>query len=154
MLNLTNLIQSLNELCEELHEEYEINFGGCCFVASLIAKHFDRLNILYELVVYNDYDLNIDDIQNEVSNKVTNQDSDSVTGYNTCSHYCLNVFGFGIINEGGFGDMSEHHIKNINSSNISWIYKNTKWNPDYLTINNNRIKTIINSFFKKYEENY
>lgn len=142
---------SINKLCNFLEEIYYVNSGGCCFIASLIANHLDRLGISYDLIVYSSLEKDLDYIQLEVSSKVKNKSlHKSVTGNHTCNHYCLSIKGAGEINEGNF-DYPKYIIKNVHSSNIRWIYKNGVWNDYYSTRNNKIIKSIVKSFFKQYE---
>lgn len=58
-LNVHKLVRNLNELCDNLVKEYDVNCGGCCYVAYEIAKHLDRFHISYELRVLNDYPINL-----------------------------------------------------------------------------------------------
>lgn len=150
-LNIHALYRSVNNLCEFLDTEYNINNGGCCFIAALLAKHLDHLKIPYNLVVYDDFGRDIESIQYEVFVKVKNSSyRNSVTGKSTCSHYCLYIIGAGEVNSGNFSGY-KYTIKDVCSSNIRWIYRCGKWNPCYDTANNNTIKSIVKSFFKRYE---
>lgn len=151
-MNIHSLHESINRLCYFLDEEYNINNGGCCFVASVIAKHFDYLKIPYSLVTYADLERDIDYIQHEVSCKVRNTSQrKSVTGIHTCTHYCLLIEGAGEVNSGEFDDCHKYIIKDIHSANIRWICRNGLWNKEYDTNNNTIIKGIIKAFFKRYE---
>lgn len=151
-LNIHSLCKSINRLCEFLNEEYNINCGGCCFIASILAEHLDRLKIPYDLIAYDYLGKDVDYIQHEVSTKVKNKSyRKSVTGNHTCNHYCLFIEGAGEINSGDFEGCVRHVIKDVQSSNIRWIYRNGEWNIDYDTDNNKVIKNIVKSFFKSYE---
>ena len=46
------LRRSLNSLCEFLDIEYKINEGGCCWIASEIARHLDELKIPYAIQLF------------------------------------------------------------------------------------------------------
>lgn len=145
------LRRSLNSLCEFLDIEYKINGGGCCWIASEIARHLDELKIPYDLVIYDFKNKDSELISNEVRNMRKNRKSShSVAGYNSCNHYCLYIHDCGIIN----GDYSGNRylIKDINYKNISWIYKKSCWNHCYDTTNNKTIKKILNLFFRKYDK--
>lgn len=153
ILNVHALRTSINRLCEFLDEEYNINSGGCCFIASLLSKHLDNLKVPYSLVAYDYIERDEYCIQYEVSKKVKNKFvRGSVTGIHSCNHYCLYIEGAGEINSGEFENCSRYVIKDIKSSNIQWIYKNGKWNDRYSIDNNKAIKNIIKSFFKQYEK--
>lgn len=146
MINL----EKLNELCEELDEAYRINAGGCCYVAYLIAKNLDKLDIDWELCILNDYTLNEDSIKEEVRNNCLNCNvGSSICGENTSIHYCLKIPEFGLINKGHFNltYYNLYFIDRIKSSDILWIYDEGFWNLDYDTDFNSEIESIINNWF-------
>lgn len=151
-LNIHSLCKSINNLCDFLDTEYNINNGGCCFIASLLATHLDKLGIPYDLITYSYFEKDLDYIQYEVSSKVKNKSyRKSVTGNHTCEHYSLFIKGAGEINEGDFDNFVRYVIKDVQGSNIRWIYRNGTWNTDYNTCNNKAVKNIVKSFFKQYE---
>lgn len=153
-LSYYSLLKNLNSLCRFLDETYNINEGGCCYLASLIAKHLDKLNIKYDLIIYDSYSRNRENIKCEVINRRRNKGlNNSVTGYYSCNHYCIRLRGAGVIN--GNGDYTEEHrysIPNISYKNIRWIYKNSRWNKCYQVQYNKTIKNIVKEFFKDYEK--
>ena len=128
--------------------------GGCCYLASLIAKHLDKLNIKYDLIIYDNYSRNRENIKCEVISRRRNKGlNNSVTGRYSCNHYCIRLRGAGVIN--GNGDYTEEHrysIPNISYKNIRWIYKNSRWNKCYKVQYNKTIKNIVKEFFKNYEK--
>ena len=128
--------------------------GGCCYLASLIAKHLDKLNIKYDLIIYDNYSRNRENIKCEVISRRRNKGlNNSVTGRYSCNHYCIRLRGAGVIN--GNGDYAEEHrysIPNISYKNIRWIYKNSRWNKCYKVQYNKTIKNIVKEFFKNYEK--
>ena len=128
--------------------------GGCCYLASLIAKHLDKLNIKYDLIIYDNYSSNRENIKCEVISRRRNKGlNNSVTGRYSCNHYCIRLRGAGVIN--GNGDYTEEHrysIPNISYKNIRWIYKNSRWNKCYKVQYNKTIKNIVKEFFKNYEK--
>lgn len=151
-LNIHHLKNSLDTLCDCLHNLYNINYGGCCYIAYLIARHLDRLKIRYTLVIYDYNYRNSSNINKEVVSMSKSFSNDSsVTGFNTCSHYCILLVGGGCVNRGDVIGLRRYKIDNINCKNIKWIYKNGAWNSDYNTKNNKIIKGIVDSFFKDYE---
>lgn len=147
---LKEITKSINRLCKFLNEHYNINCGGCCFLAAAIAKELDNLNIKYTLKIYDPLSKNRKDIKLEVSNKKRNlNNSSSVTGVNNCSHY-----GLFILNGGGFINpctrplYKTYTIPNINYTHINWIYKAGNWNDYYKPSNNKHIRIIVKEFFK------
>ena len=49
------LFKQLNRLCEELNYKYDINCGGCCYVAAVLAEQFELHNIPFTVIHYNLY---------------------------------------------------------------------------------------------------
>lgn len=145
--DLKHLCRSINSLCVYLKETYLINCGGCCYVAYLIAKHLDKLNIKYDLVIDNCSSKNKFHITEEIiSHNINLLKENSVIGEYTCNHYSLRLKSIGIINK-GYKNNYRYFIPNINHNHIKWIYDNGSWNDCYDVRNNNVIEKIINSFF-------
>ena len=153
-LNVHSLRRSLNDLCLQLDNKYLINNGGCCFVAYLIAFHLDRLGLGYKLlIITNEFKDNIS-ISSEVHSRVRNNSRrTSIVGSGTCNHYALYLEGGGTINVGEFSTfLNTYLIEDINSSDIKWIYRSGRWNPEYNVHNNRIIRKTFNAFFNGYEE--
>lgn len=142
---------SLDMLCSYLDQLYDINSGGCCYVAYLIAAHLDKIGINYSLAIYNDSSKNIVNITQEVVSMIKSNSYESVVGNQTCDHYCLSIVGGGYVNKGDVVGLKKHLVKGITCKNIKWIYRNGFWNDQYDTNNNRNIKRLIDSFFRKYE---
>lgn len=150
-LNVHKLVESLNNLCDALIDQYGINYGGCCYVAYEIAKHLDRFHIDYELRILNDYPLDQERINREVQNKHRGVGFGSVTGENTCCHYYLVIKGGGPVNRGSpCAGCRTYVITGINHRNLNWIYRTSHWNFVYKKENNKLIKKIISLHFKQY----
>lgn len=152
-LNCHSLLKSLNTLCKFLDDTYDVNLGGCCFLAAVIAKHLDRLGLDYELVIYDYYKRDQASIEHEVLSRHKNKTLfKSVTGRHSCNHYCLNLKGAGIIN--GDEDDYDHKffIPEVSHKSIRWIYKKSSWNDCYEVRHNKTIKNIVKEFFKEYEK--
>ena len=150
MSDRSQLREHLNELCKFLDNIYNINYGGCCIVASLIAKHLEKLQIPYSLRINDSEDKDLSAITSEVINRKINKHRNcSVTGNYTCNHYFLQI------EDGGVNDLEEYdeyyEIHNVNYKQIKWIYRNGVWNDTYDTSDTKIVKGIINEFFKKYE---
>ena len=43
------LYESLENLCCEMNYKYDINSGGCCFVAAVIAEQLEKCNIPFQI---------------------------------------------------------------------------------------------------------
>lgn len=151
-LDVRRLKEDLNELCKFLDKAYDINCGGCCFLSSLIAKHLEILGISYSLIINDEVSKNINAIVNEVKSKKLNKNShDSISGLHTCNHYYIYITGVGPINKFDTHTYS-YRISEINYKNINWIYKKGDWNDCYNKSNNKLIKSLVSTFFTKYEK--
>lgn len=155
-INLRNLKQSLDHLCYCLNSLYDINYGGCCYVAYLIACHLDKLKVKYDLVIY-DYDYPNKDksmMNYEIRNMCV---PNSVTGKYTSDHYCISIANAGTVNSiiVDFDDSNakRYVIKDITSRNIKWLYRKGHWNDVYNHQNDKYVRGMINLFFSKYEQN-
>jgi hypothetical protein len=51
-MNRKKLFTKLNQLCLELDNKYNINCGGCCYIAACIAEQLERFDIPFEIVHY------------------------------------------------------------------------------------------------------
>ena len=47
---------------------------------------------------------------------------------------------------------NKYLVEDINSSDIKWIYRSGRWNPEYNVHNNRIIRKTFNAFFNGYEE--
>ena len=149
LVNISNLKRSLDCLCNCLNKLYSINNGGCCYVAYLIACHLDRLKIKYDLVIYDYQKKDEVCINSEVQNMYL---PNSVTGKQTCEHYCISISGGGVVNKGDVTYLKKYVVRDITSRNLKWLYRNGYWNRMYSRSNNKCVKGMINLFFSKYEK--
>lgn len=153
MQSLKSLSREINNLCQYLDEIYNINSGGCCYLAYLLASKLERLNLPYSLVVYDYFNKNIEQVKFTSCNKIISEVPEyTVTGKGTCNHYCILLEKSIYLNNLRCPSEYEYIITGINSSSIKWIYKKGKWNHTYKHSRNRIIKNIVNNFFKKYEK--
>lgn len=152
-LNCHNLVKKLNSLCNSIDQKYDINYGGCCYLSYLIAKHLEALNLEYDLIIFDSFSKNKTSIINEVTNCKRNRKfHHSVTGEFCSNHYCIRLKGAGIINGCEYGKKDGFYvIPNISYKNIRWIYRGGDWNTRYETSNNKTVKKLVREFFKEYE---
>ncbi len=151
-LNCHRLVQSLNSLCKFLHDTYNVNYGGCCFLAYLIARHLDQLGLKYDLVIYDDHRKDRVSIEHEIFSCHRNKSlNNSVVGTHSCNHYCLQLKGAGVVNSDDEREY-QYTIPGVSYKNIRWIYRNGKWNSRYEVRHNKTIKNIVKEFFKEYEK--
>lgn len=148
--NLEPILKKLSQLCSELDRWYNINRGGCCYVAYLIATNLWNLKIKYKLVVC--------DTGKTCKALKMRRDINSLrlSGY-SFNHYFIEVDGFPI-NMGYFNKKVCYQSKAsyINPFCIGKIYTYFKekggWNEIYKTRNNPIIRDTINKFFEENEE--
>lgn len=145
-MDIKRLTDEINEICQELDDTYDINAGGCCFIAEIISKNFERLGIKYKLGIV-DADERSLIMRKNIKNRI-----DAVPNINnTRSHYFIYLTKYKIaLNKGCFG-RSVNYISYINSEDIAWIYKTGSWNSCYKTRHNNFITDKLNSIFKRHE---
>ena len=148
--SLERILKKLNKLCKELDNYYDINKGGCCYVAYLIATNLWNLNIKYKLVVCDKYK----NCKALKMRKDINSLELSNYGFN---HYFIEVDGFPI-NMGYFYEDLFYHSKAsyVNPFCIGKIYTYFKekggWNSTYETSYNSIVKDTINKFFEENEK--
>ena len=149
--SLKNLVKELNQVCLKLHDDYRINYGGCCFIAYLLMKHFENLNIHPTFIIESDYkEVDHKEFLNCVHKR--NNDNCNGLGENTCHHYFIYIPKIGYVNPGRIIKSNLNKFEGLSSKDIKWIYKSGDWNNDYNTENNAMIGRKISQVFKKYED--
>lgn len=127
--NLDELFYKLNSLFYFLDDTYKINSGGCCFVASVLARLFEKDGIEFSVIVYDcEYD-NFYDID--------------------CSqyHYTLRL-GENILN--AYDECYYSEFFNVCAKDLEEHYKECNWNDCYNRKRNNYIKRIIKNFYNDF----
>lgn len=153
MSNIRKLLKEINKACAEFHKCYQLNFGGCCFAASVIAKYLEKLNIEYYLVVTDFYNKNLTCVNNEIKNRKVNKlPHNSICGLNTCNHYYLYIPKYSININYDYSRENTIFVKGINHRDIAWIYKKGDWNESYDTSYNKKFINLIKSICSKYEK--
>lgn len=51
-MNRKELFTEINSLCREMDDRYSINYGGCCYVAAVIAENLKKFNIPFKVIEY------------------------------------------------------------------------------------------------------
>ena len=153
MINLENLVEDLNILCDRLDKDYNINFGGCCFVAYLMMKHFEKIGFHPTLIIEND----CDDIDKDTFLDCVYTRSGNCQGIKdqTCFHYFIYIPEINkYVNSGNFCEERLFKFQGLSSKDIHWIYKTGDWNSEYDRKNSPMIGRKIAQVFKKYEDLY
>ena len=116
------LFKQLNRLCEELNYKYDINCGGCCYVAAVLAEQFELHNIPFTVIHYNE-----------------------------CGcHYAIKVSDR-YINRDDYRKKEISEYLDWSSSDLFEVYNDGDWNKCYKTSHNSTVKKAIVKVFSKYE---
>lgn len=144
---MEDFLIKLNNLCETLDRNYDINSGGCCFISYLIAKNLKKFGIKYSFIVYDGDDVLPKTAFKKLVFRKIIKTKERILKH-SCNHYCITVGNF-IINQGDFTKRyySCYCCACINPEEIEYIYKVGCWNSYYDTRNNKEITKIIENFF-------
>lgn len=115
------LFKSINELCLNLDYKYDINNGGCCFVAAVIAQQLENYNIPYEVYEY----------------------------FSPC-HYIIKVSDRCLNNPREYYFRDKYIMEDYNSSKLFKLYYEEDWNEKYSRKWNLIVETKLKSLFRKY----
>ena len=116
------LFKQLNRLCEELNYKYNINCGGCCYVAAVLAEQFELHNIPFTVIHYNE-----------------------------CGcHYAIKVSDR-YINRDDYRKREISEYLDWSSSDLFEVYNEGDWNKCYSTRHNSTVRKSIVKVFNKYE---
>jgi len=119
-MNRKKLFTKLNQLCLELDNKYNINCGGCCYVAACIAEQLERFNIPFEIV-----------------------------HYDICGcHYAIKVSDR-YINRSDYKKKEIYEILDYDSGEMFDIYYNGNWNNTYERKYNSIVHRKIKNLFNE-----
>ncbi len=135
--SLKILAEKLNRLCDFLDEEYNINCGGCCYVAYCMAKILSQDNINFKLIVYEHFDLE------EEFDKVVDSHY----------HYAISLEDI-IINKCGCDEDTNLYRTEylVNPPEILAHYKKGDWNTEYDCSKNHFVYKTIKFFYEDFYE--
>lgn len=124
-MNSSYFFDELNSLLEDLDSKYDINWGGCCYIAYLLAKEFDALKIKYKFITLCD----------------------------TC-HCALYIPEYDlIVNSADYDDLDEYQFRRYKNKGILKYYKKhlalDDWNPKYSRRWNLIVESILHSKISK-----
>lgn len=122
-----NFFEYLDDLCIYLDDKYNINNGGCCFVAYCIAFELEQRNIPFKVYI-------------------CDEDLDK----NTAGHYAIEVNNI-LINQSDWGKCDFDTKKKLKSKTLLSRYKKGNWNCRYSKRWNLIVKTKIHSKFLEYD---
>ena len=153
MTNLENLVEDLNVLCDRLDQDYNINFGGCCFVAYLIMKHFEKIGLHPTLIIESDCE-NID--QDDFLDCVHTR-SGNCQGIKdqTCYHYFVYIPEIDeYVNSSERYEDYLYKFQGLSAQDVHWICRTGYWNSEYDRKNSPMVGRKIAQVFRKYEDLY
>ena len=153
MTDLENLVKDLNILCDRLDQDYNINFGGCCFVAYLMMKHFEKIGLHPTLIIESD----CDDIDGDNFLDCVRTRSGNCQGLKnqTCYHYFVYIPEVDeYVNSGEFYEEYLYKFRGLSAKDVHWIYRTGDWNNNYDRRNSPMVGRKIAQVFRKYEDLY
>jgi len=116
------LFKQINRLCEKLNFKYNINCGGCCYVAAVLAEQLELHNIPFKIVHYDLYGC----------------------------HYAIKVSDR-YLNRDDFKKKEIYEYLEWSSEKLYKVYYEGDWNKCYNKIHNPIVKKSIEKIFLKYE---
>ena len=138
------LASKLNKLCDFLHKNFLINYGGCCYVAYCVAKLLEENGFEFSLIVFD-----------QRYNLKTYYDLAELP--ESMDHYAITLkqdeYNYEAINcdEDDF-DFS-YQLFNTTSDAILQHYNEKEWNKDYKTYFNKIVQDIIEEAYYEFIEN-
>lgn len=151
MNSILNLITDLNKLLVKLDRRYDINCGGCCFVAYLVARELEVRNLHdFKLRVYGIY--GDECCEEEAKYNITNDLDGAPCRSHTAYHYSIVYNDCWEINKSDADDIEFLDIEGLASEDIKRLYDYGDWNDVYYSNNNIFVERFINIIFKKYDK--
>lgn len=117
-MNRKILFRKINELCLYLDDKYNINNGGCCFVAACIAEQLEKYKIPFSIIHYDLWHC----------------------------HYAIKVSDR-YLNRCEFRKKEITEVLDCTSKELFVIYEENSWNESYHTKYNKTIKRLIRELF-------
>jgi hypothetical protein len=121
-MNKKELFKQVNKVCCDLDNKYNINCGGCCYVAACIAEQLELKGIPFKVIHYNLY---------------------------SC-HFAIKVSDR-YLNRCDYRKKEITKIPNWTSKDLYSHYNKEDWNKCYNPKDNRTVKNSIKSIFSKYE---
>lgn len=127
------LAKELTTFCDLLNKEYNINYGGCCYVTYCICKLLTKANIKYKIVVSN-YE-HLPKYFNDIPE--------------ACCHYFIEIDHY-TINRRSNDYRSNYNIKrycNVKPRDILRHYNINDWNEEFDVDSKNTVANLLTVFF-------
>ena len=133
---LSKIATTMHHVCCLLDDLYDINCGGCCYVAWCLSSLLNDDNIDYNVEVVSSYE--------ELEN------CNSFDELDDChSHYGISINGYYInINECEIEDAMYHNtFENVSPDELIEHYNTNYWNSCYDVSKNDFIYDIVKRFY-------
>lgn len=125
----------LNNLCRFLDDTYDINNGGCCYIAYCFARLLSRDKFKFKVVVYENYRLG---------------KRFDIVKRNSHYHYAISIGDY-IINEID-KTLFRQEYTGVKASELLVHYQNNSWNSKYNIQKNQFIFKTIKVFYEDLTE--
>lgn len=138
------MYDKINKFFEDLDSNYDINAGGCCFIAGVVASWCEHNRVPYQAIMDDDCGCYDEDLFYDC---IRGDERCDCTGLfeETCAHYYIRIDGHDI--NSGHWTMNPIELPEwVCAEDLFWIYETGKWNPDYNTDNNDILPDIIHKF--------
>lgn len=141
-LQLAALAYHLHRLCVRLNQTYQVNLGGCCYVAYCIAQLLEQDNLNFSVVVFDErYDLEDFTILDSLPEAMDHYAIILETGNIPSNINC---------DKNDFCKFSNKF--KASSSDLLHYYHTNAWNECYDDRNNQLIKQLIEEDYYEFTE--
>ena len=126
------VINHINSICNTFHELYNLNWGGCCYMAYIIADYLEKNNIPFNVVIIDD------------SNYF--DDWDNIT--RSVSHVSIKVKDTLINYSEDYNSYFKSSFPSISSKDLLSYYNKVSWCTIYSKAENSFLKSLFNKMMK------
>ena len=142
--NLSELASRLNNLCNDLNQQFHVNWGGCCYIAHCITKLLELDNVKYSVIVFDDECIlmrckSFNDLPRSMA------------------HYAI-ILGSGVDTECTINCKESDYdlyFKTFDTTSQDLLdhYLDNDWNSYYETEHNQEVLTIIEEYYYEFTKN-
>lgn len=142
--NLSELASRLNNLCNDLNQQFHVNWGGCCYIAHCITKLLELDNVKYSVIVFDDECIlmrckSFNDLPRSMA------------------HYAI-MLGSGVDTECTINCKESDYdlyFKTFDTTSQDLLdhYLDNDWNSYYETEHNQEVLTIIEEYYYEFTKN-
>lgn len=138
-------MNKLQKLLDQLDREYNINHGGCAFIASVLAEKFENTRTPYEVCCdIGNCKLNVNDDERLkqivcIKDRLTSVDCRLYCGWWTPRHFFIKSNGL----EYNKWNIENYEVLDLNSKDLKEIYENGRWENKFNKLKINEIRKLI-----------